>query len=87
MGVKEIPGIGVVDSWRYLKVDICNKRDIFKVHKENAVKKLEGGACGLRGVIEKSCNKLLVGNLVEMWYSFREIIRGWGYELLKGLGQ
>ena len=42
-GVKKIEGIEVVDSWKYLGVEICNKRDIFKLHKEIVVKKLEGG--------------------------------------------
>ena len=32
--VKEIEGIEVVDRWKYLGVEICNDRDIFKIHKK-----------------------------------------------------
>ena len=35
--------------------------EIYSKNIKNILKKLEGGACGLRGMIEKSCNKLLVG--------------------------
>ena len=61
MGVQEIEGIRVVDSIKYLGVEIGNNRDIFKGHREKILKKAEGMATQVNRVIETSCNKLLVG--------------------------
>ena len=59
--VTEIEGIKVVDSIKYLGLEVGNKKDIFKGHKEKILNKAEGMATQVNKVIETSCNKLIVG--------------------------
>ena len=59
--IKEIGGIKVVDSIKYLGVKIGSGRDIFKAHKIKIENEVEGKACRLRKVVEKSYNRLEVG--------------------------
>ena len=60
-GEKEIEGIKVVNSIKYLGVEVGNERDIFRGHREKVLKLAEGRATQVNGVIGTSCNKLLVG--------------------------
>ena len=60
-GVDQIEGIRVVKSVKYLGLNIGDKKDIFEGHKMDIVKKARGRAMGVGMVVEKSCNKLLVG--------------------------
>ena len=59
--IREIGGIKVVDSIKYLGVKIGSGRDIFKAHKIKIENEVEGKACRLRKVVEKSYNRLEVG--------------------------
>ena len=60
-GIKEIGGIEVVRSMKYLGVEICDGKDIFEKQKEKMLEKARKMAKMTYGVIEKSCNKLLIG--------------------------
>ena len=51
----------MVDKIKYLGIEIGNKRDIFKGHKQNILKRTDGRAYEINKVIETSCNKLLIG--------------------------
>ena len=61
--IREIGGIKVVNSMKYLGVDIGNKGDIFGEYKEKMIKKSEEKAGGLRRVVERSYCKLDVGKM------------------------
>ena len=60
-GVGEIEGIKVVKNFKYLGLNIGDGNDIFEKHKVDTIKKAAGRATGVGMVVEKSCNKLLVG--------------------------
>ena len=60
-GVGEIEGIKVVKNFKYLGLNIGDGNDIFEKHKINIIKNAAGRATGVGMVVEKSCNKLLVG--------------------------
>ena len=60
-GVTELEGIKVVNNIKYLGMEVGNKKDILKGHKEKILKRAEGMATQVNRVIETSCNKLLVG--------------------------
>ena len=57
----ELMGIQVVQSIKYLGIEIDNKRNYFKTHREKIIQKARKMANLTHCVIEKSCNKLLVG--------------------------
>ena len=58
---KEIEGIKVVKDFNYLGIKIIGGTNIFKLHREDIVKKAEIKAIEVLNVIETSCNRLLVG--------------------------
>ena len=62
----ELMGIQVVQSIKYLGIEIDNKRNYFKTQRKNrqvTVQKARKMANLTHGVIEKSCSKLLIGRL------------------------
>ena len=59
--IREIGGIKVVDSIKYLGIKVGKDRDIFKEQKIKIENEVEGKACRLRKVVEKSYNRLEVG--------------------------
>merc|ERR1712002_1180317 len=59
--IKEIEGIEVVRSMKYLGVEIDDGIDIFKKQKLKMKQKAETIAKNTYAVIEKSCNKILIG--------------------------
>ena len=61
--IKEIEGIEVVRSMRYLGVEINDTDDIFKIQKINMQEKAETIAKNTYSVIEKCCNKVLIGKI------------------------
>ena len=77
--IREIGGIKVVDSIKYLGVKIGSGRDIFKAHKIKIENEVEGKACRLRKVVEKSYNRLEVGKI---WWK-NGVVPG----LLHGVGE
>ena len=56
----ELMGIQVVQSIKYLGIEIDNKRKYFKTQRE-IIQKARKMANLTHCVIEKSCNKLLIG--------------------------
>ena len=58
---EEINGIQVVQKIKYLGIDIDNKRNYFKTQKETIIQKARKMANITYSIIEKSCNKLLIG--------------------------
>ena len=61
VGITELEGIKVVNSIKYLGMEVGNRKDILEGHKEKMLKRAEGMATQVNKVIETSCNKLLVG--------------------------
>ena len=57
----EISNIKVVEDIKYLGVTIGTGRDIFKKHKEETINKARRMAKITYSIIEKSCNRLLIG--------------------------
>ena len=57
----ELMGIQVVQSIKYLGIEIDNKRNYFKTQREKIIQKARKMANLTHCVIEKSCNKLLIG--------------------------
>ena len=57
----EIENIKVTEKIKYLGVTICDKKDCFKVHKEEMLQKAQKLANMTYPIIAKSCNKLLIG--------------------------
>ena len=76
--IREIGGIKVVDSIKYLGIKVGKDRDIFKEQKIKIENEVEGKACRLRKVVEKSYNRLEVG---KTWWK-NEVVPG----LLHGVG-
>ena len=58
---KEIEGIEIVDSLKYLGVTIINKYNLFKKHKENTIQAANKLSNLTYGIISKSANKMLIG--------------------------
>ena len=59
--IKEVEGIEVVESVKYLGIEISDGRDIFKKHKEEIIKKAEAMANLTFWTIGTSCHKVLMG--------------------------
>ena len=57
----EIENIKVTDRIKYLGITVCDKKDCFKVQKEEMLQKAQKLANMTYPVIAKSCNKLLIG--------------------------
>ena len=58
---EQIEGIKVVDRIKYLGIEIDNKRNYFKTQRIKILEKARKLANMTYAVIEKSCNKLLIG--------------------------
>ena len=58
---EEIEGIQITDHIKYLGTTIDNKKNYFKTQKENMFNKAIKLSNMTYSVIEKSCNKLLIG--------------------------
>ena len=59
----ELMGIQVVQSIKYLGIEIDNKRNYFKTQREKIIQKARKMANLTHCVLEKSCNKRLLGRL------------------------
>ena len=59
--IEEIGGIKVVNSMKYLGITICDGKDMFQKHKENKIILAEKLANITYSVINRSCNRLLIG--------------------------
>ena len=59
--IKEIGGIEIVESMRYLGIEICGGEDIFKKQKVEMKRKAENLSRMTYSIIEKSSNKVLMG--------------------------
>ena len=59
--VEEIGGIKVVREMKYLGIMICDSKDTYKRHKENKIALAEKLANITYSVINRSCNRLLIG--------------------------
>ena len=60
---EEIEGIEVVKKLKYLGLEICDDRDIFKEQKEEMIERATKLALQTYSVIDRSCNKVLMGKL------------------------
>ena len=58
---KVIEGIPVTEETKYLGIKIVNKRDLFREHKRDIIKKAHKMANMTYSIINKSCNKLMIG--------------------------
>ena len=58
--IKEIEGIEVVEKVKYLGIQICNNKDIFKKHKEEVIAKAREMANKTYWTIGTSCNRVLM---------------------------
>ena len=58
---KEIEGIEIVESLKYLGVTIVNKYNLFQKHKENTIQAANKLSNLTYGIISKSANKMLIG--------------------------
>ena len=56
-----IEGIPVTNKMNYLGVTVQNKKDCFKLHKEECLNKARHRSNLMPAVIAKSCNKILIG--------------------------
>ena len=56
-----IEGIPVTNKMNYLGVTVQNKKDCFKLHKEEWLNKARHRSNLMHAVIAKSCNKILIG--------------------------
>merc|ERR1711874_387796 len=74
--MKEIEGIEVVKSMRYLGVEINDTDDIFKIQKINMQEKAETIAKNTYSVIEKCCNKVLIGKTFWKGVALPSILMG-----------
>ena len=74
--IKEIEGIEVVKSMRYLGVEINDTDDIFKIQKINIQEKAETIAKNTYSVIEKCCNKVLIGKTFWKGVALPSILMG-----------
>lgn len=62
-GVKEIDGIEVTNRIRYLGMQINDGKDIFKDHKNEMMEKAKKMERMSYGIIEKSCNRSMIGKV------------------------
>ena len=60
-GVREVGGIEVVREIKYIGLEICDERDIFKKQKEKMIQKASHMALQIYSIIEKSSNKVMMG--------------------------
>ena len=58
---KEIEGIEIVKEIKYLGMNICDGKDIFKLQKRDMINRAKWRMRETFSVIEKSCNRVLVG--------------------------
>ena len=59
--VEEIGGIKVVSNMKYLGITICDGKDMYRIHKENKIELAERLANITYSVLNRSCNRLLIG--------------------------
>ena len=59
--LEEIGGIKVVDNIKYLGLKIDDKRNMFKTQKSEMIAKAQNLANLTYSIIEKSCNKIMIG--------------------------
>ena len=62
-GTEEIEGIKIVKRMKYLGLEICDEKDIFKYQKENMIAELRKLANATFYAIETSYNRVLIGKL------------------------
>ena len=74
--IKEIEGIEVVRSMKYLGVEINDTDDIFKIQKIKMQEKAETIAKNTYSVIEKCCNKVLIGKTFWKGVALPSILMG-----------
>ena len=74
--IKEIEGIEVVKSMKYLGVEINDGIDIFKKQKLKMKEKAETIAKNTYAVIEKCCNKILIGKTFWKGVALPSILMG-----------
>ncbi|CAL4141520.1 unnamed protein product, partial [Meganyctiphanes norvegica] len=60
---KEIEGIKVVKSLKYLGLEICDEEDIFRIQKEKIISEMRVLANATFYAIETSCDRVLMGKL------------------------
>ena len=58
---EELAGIKVVNSMKYLGITICDGKDMYRKHKENKILLAEKLANVTFSVLNRSCNRLLIG--------------------------
>ena len=68
----------MVHSMKYLGIEICDEADIFKIHKENILKRANTVAKNTYSIIEKSCNKVLIGKTFWKGVALPSILMGAG---------
>ena len=60
-GPKDIEGINVENTIKYLRITIENKRHMFEIFRKKILEKTQKMANLVYPVISRSCNKLLIG--------------------------
>jgi len=73
---EEIEGIKVTDNIIYLGINIQNKKDCFKLHRKDSIKKARKYSNLMPAVIAKSCNKLLIGKTFWKCAALPSILHG-----------
>ena len=63
---------------KYLGIEIYDEADIFKIHKENILKRANTVAKNTYSIIEKSCNKVLIGKTFWKGVALPSILMGAG---------
>ena len=74
--IKEIEGIEVVRSMKYLGIEINDTEDIFGAQKKNMIKRAGTIAKNTYSVIEKCCNKVLIGKTFWKGVALPSILMG-----------
>ena len=74
--IKEIEGIEIVKNMKYLGVEINDGDDIFEQQKKKMIEKAETIAKNTYSVIEKSCNKILIGKTFWKGVALPSILMG-----------
>ena len=74
--IEEIEGIEVVRSIKYLGIEINDKADMFESQREVMMEKAQRMAKNTYAVIEKSCNKVLMGKTFWKGVALPHILMG-----------
>ena len=59
--IAQIANIKVINSTKYLGVEISTRRDIYKSHKKDKIQKAKSLSNMIYGIISRSSNKMLIG--------------------------